>query len=135
MVEAEILSSLQRATTAAVADSDNPNLPVAYVDVAFDKPNDQKWLEVVHIPNNRTDDFLGEEKNYQGLFRLILHWPNTGDGPYEPLQLLGSISQYFHKGMLIDGVQITQPGDYTGALREGDEVLYPLSLRYLSYRA
>lgn len=135
MFEADILGSLQGGVIAAVQACSDPDLPVAYVDVAFTKPDDQKWLEVIHIPNNRTGDFFGQEKNYMGLLRLLLHWPNDGAGPYRPLELLASISEYFTNGMLLGAVQITQPGNYSGALREGDEVVYPLELRYVSYRA
>jgi len=134
MHESQILRALQNGVRDAVAESVMPTLPVAYVDVKFDKPNDQKWLEVVHIPNNDNSAFIGQEKNYMGLLRLVLHWPNVGAGSYTRLDLLGSIADYFTKGLMLDGVQIVQAADYTGALREGDEVMYALSIRYVSYR-
>lgn len=132
--EDEILSALQKGVTAAVAQSDNPALPVQYVMVPFATPNDQKWLEIVWIPNNRTGDFLGDEQNHRGIFRLILHWPNQGTGAYEPLRLLGSITRYYAKGRLLSGVQIYATPQVTGLIEQGDEILFPVSIYYQSYR-
>lgn len=138
-----IIAALQQGVTAAVAASINPALPVKYIDtdivnaagVVVGKPDDGKWLELVWIPNNRNGDFLGDEKNYQGIFRLVLHWPVEQKGTYGPLQLLKSIAGYFSKGRLLSGVQIYETADFTGALNEPSEVLYPASIRYQSYRS
>lgn len=136
MKEAEILTALQQGVTAAVAASISPALPVSYIGVNFTNPEDGKWLEIVWIPNNRMNDFWGDEKNYQGLLRLVLHWPNTGGGAYPPLQLLASISSYFYKGRNLTGVQIYETPDLSGSpIADGDEMLYPASLRYQSFRA
>lgn len=135
MDEAEILAALQQAVTAAVAASDDAALPVSYIDMPFAVPNDQKWLEIVWIPNNRIGDFWGDSKNHQGLLRLILHWPKSGEAAYEPLNLLGSIGVYFHNGRLLSGVQIYERPDYTGTVDGEDDMLYPISIRYQSYRS
>lgn len=135
MDEAAIISALQKGVTAAVTASTMPALPVSYLDVDFNVPSDQKWLELVWIPNNRLGDFWGDQKNYQGILRLVLHWPNKGMGVYPPLELLASIAGYFTKGRMLSGVQITEPPDLTGALADGDEMLYPASLRYSSFRS
>jgi len=134
MNDREILQALQTATTAAVAASIMPALPVAYVDITFKVPIDQKYLECVFIPNNNGGDFWGEEKNYRGIYRLILHWPIDGKGPYAPMDLLASIAAYFEKGKLLQGVQIYEKPDLTGVLREGGESLFPATLRYQSFR-
>ena len=65
--EDDILSALQKGVTAAVAQSDNPSLPVKYLLKSFSIPNNQEWLEIVWIPNNRRGDFLGQEKNHRGI--------------------------------------------------------------------
>jgi hypothetical protein len=135
MHEADIIGVLKRATTAAVLASTVPALPVAYLDLPFNKPNDGKWLEIVWIPNNRTGDFWGDEKNYQGIYRLILHWPKKGDGVYVPLAALGSIADYFSKERVLSGVQIYETPDFTGSVPADGELLYPVSMRYQSYRS
>lgn len=135
MHEAEILRALQEGVTAAVAASTVPTLPVAYVNVEFEKPDDQKWLEIVWLPNNVQGDLWGDDKTYRGILRIILHWPNKGTGAYRPLGLIGSIADYFPKGILLDNnVQIYEKPDLTGLIQDGDETLFPVSLRYQSYR-
>ncbi len=134
--ELEIIASLQQGVTAAVAASGTPSLPVSYLDVGFTEPADGMWLEIVHIPNNRQGDFWGDQKNHRGMLRLILHWPNNGAGIYSPLTVLGSIAGYFTKGRLLpnNGATVYEVPDFTGAVRNGDETLYPLTLMYMSFR-
>ena len=135
-----ILEALQTAVTAAVAASTSPALPVKYLLVgsargaAFTPPSDQKWLELVWLPNNRRGDFLGSDKNHRGILRLVLHWPNDGGGVYEPSELLSSISSYFYNGRLLSGVQIYGTPDPTGIIEQDSEVLLPVSVLYQSYR-
>lgn len=135
MDDGAILSALQKGVTAAVAASTMATLPVSYIGKSFTRPVDGKFLEIVWIPNNRVGDFWGEEKNYQGILRIILHWPNKGTDAYAALAVLKSISSYFAKGRLLSGVQIYEKPDLTGALSDGDEMLYPASIRYQSYRS
>ena len=134
--EIQIISALQQSVTAAVAASMTPALPVAYIDVNFTQPDDGKWIEIVHFPNNRQGDFWGDEKNHRGIMRLVLHWPNNGAGIYSPLSVLGSIAAYFTKGRLLplSGLKVYETPDFTGAVRNGDETLYPVSIWYMSFR-
>ncbi len=133
--EDEILSALQKGVVAAMAQSDDPDLPVKYIMAPWGGiPQDQKWLEIVWIPNNRRGDFLGGEKNHRGILRLILHWPNEPTGAYAPIRLLGSITRYFEKGRLLSGVQIYGTADSGGIIEDGDDRLLPASIYYQSYR-
>jgi hypothetical protein len=134
-----ILQILQTATIAAVEACDVPTLPVKYVartttGGTFEIPNDQKWLEVVWLPNNRSGDYWGDEKNYRGTLRLVLHWPNNDAGAYEPMQLLSQITSPFTKGTLLQDVQIYDNPDSGGVLEMGAENLYPASIRYTCFR-
>lgn len=138
--EVDVIRALQRGVIAAMEQSDAPDLPVRYLTGTdgtadgFDIPDDQRWIELVHIPNNRTGDFLGQEQNYRGILRIILHWPNTPTGVYAPLDLLGSITRYFEKGRTLSGVQVYLHPRYDGAIDDKDDVLYPVSVFYTSYR-
>lgn len=129
-----ILSALQQGVIEAVAQSDAPTFPVKYVGRTFTPPDDQKWLELVWLPNNAGGDFIGDEKNYRGALRLILHWPNDDAGAYEAIATLSSIAAYFTKGLLLQSVQIYETPDLTGTLEQGTEMLYPATLRYQSYQ-
>jgi Bacteriophage related domain of unknown function len=132
--EEAILRALQGGVTAAVAASSTPALPVSYVGVGFTIPNDQKWLELVWLPNNIRGDLWGNEKNHRGILRILLHWPNDGGGAYKPLAVIESVGAYFTNGLLLSNVQIYSKSDLTGVLQDGDDVIYPLSIWYQSYR-
>lgn len=135
MLDHEILMTLQGAVKLAVAASIIPDLPIAFVDITFIPPDDQKYLELVFIPNNSDGDFWGEEQNYEGMFRIILHWPNNNQGPYTAMQSLASIASYFSKGRLLSGVQIVGKPNFMGSLAQGKEMLYPAGLRYQRFAA
>lgn len=132
--EEAILRALQGGVTAAVLASSTPTLPISYVGVSFTVPNDQKWLEVVWLPNNIQGDLDAGAKNHRGILRLLLHWSNDGAGAYRPLAVIESIGAYFTNGLLLSNVQIYSKSDLTGVLQDGDDVIYPLSVRYQSYR-
>lgn len=132
--EPDILSALQIGVTAALAQSDDPNLPVKYLLKNFDTPNDQKWLEIVWLPNNNRNDFRGQEVNHRGIMRLVLHWPNAGGDVYAPTTLLASITRYFENGKVLSGVQIVGKPVPTGIVEDGDDTLFPVSIYYQSYR-
>lgn len=132
--DGEILRILQETTTLAVAASITASMPIAYVDRVFDVPDDQKYLELVFIPNNGQSDFLGSEKNYRGMFRLILHWPINDEGAYPPHDVIASIGSYFSKDLFLGGVKITDPPNFMGRIAEKGELLYPVSLRYSCFR-
>lgn len=135
MSDSVILRTLQAAVRDyAVPQSIAPNLPVKFVDIDFVVPSSQKYLELVHIPNNRGGDFWGTEKNYRGLFRMVLHWPKNGAGPYIPMETIESIAGYFKVNRMIDGVQIYELPDFTGSLDMDHELLYPMGFRYQSFR-
>jgi len=138
--EINVVRSLQRGVVAAIQQSDLPALPVRYLtgvdgtEDGFDIPQDQKWLEIVWIPNKRIGDYFGDEQNYRGILRLILHWPNAPTGVYTPLDLLASITRYFMKGMILSGTQVYANPQFTGSVDDKDDVMFPVSIYYTSYR-
>lgn len=141
MIEKEILQALQERVTAAVAGVPSIDLPanaVKYLGRTFTIPNNHKWLEIVHIPNNIDDEFWGTEKTYRGIFRLILHWPLNDEGFYPPLTLLASIVAYFEKGTLLQNgssiVRITDKPNLTGMLEEPPQALFPVSIQYTCFK-
>jgi hypothetical protein len=131
MIESAIVRSLQKAIMAAVAASIVPSLPVKYIGRSFASPNDNKWLELVFIPNNGPDMFW-QGQQYSGMFRMILHWPNDDLGAYSPLDTIASIAGYFYKGMSLPSVTISSNPTLTSVLEQGSENLWPASLRYFS---
>ncbi len=133
MIEREMFETLQKATLVAVSESSIPDLPIAFAGVPFDVPDNQRYLEVVIIPNESIE-YWGEEKIYRGLFRLILHWEKRGTGAYPPLEVLGSITRYFTKDRPLQNLRIYETATFAGVLDGGADALYPANMRYQSIR-
>ncbi|AHJ10710.1 hypothetical protein P106B_27 [Rhizobium phage vB_RglS_P106B] len=138
MVEREILEALQKGVTAAVAASILPTLPVRYKGRIFGIPNDGKYLEIVHIPNNINGEFWNTGKTYRGLFRLILHWPVDDAGAYAPLDVIASIASHFSIGAVFQKnsvqVKVYQEPDLTGVIESAPDQLFPVTIRYESFQ-
>lgn len=133
MIDDEILEILQDAAGDAVATSIFTNLPIKYIGRTWVVPDDQKWLELVFIPNNENAAW-GDETNYRGMFRLILHWPNNDAGALTPLGVLRSIADYFSKDRWLQKVKISDTPKLTGVLEEGSEMMFPASIRYQCFQ-
>lgn len=74
MIENDISQALYRIVDAAVALASDPALPVQFPMRNFDPPKDGRYVEVVQIRNNADGMFLGNERMYQGILRLLVHW-------------------------------------------------------------
>ena len=129
-----IEKALQKAVIAAVGASDIPAFPIKALGRTFNIPDDQKWLELIIIPNDRSNETWGETTTYQGLLRLILHWPVDDSGVYDPINFLKSVLRFFKKDRTFnaDGmiVKILDVPSLMSILEEGKENLYPASVRY-----
>ncbi len=126
-----ILSSLQKATTAAVAASGTPSLPIKYIGRTFKPPSDQKYIECVFIPNNIINAYWGSSRLYRGAYRLLMHWPINGAGAYPPIDALTSIAVYFSKDRaLLHGVRIINGPDMGGIIENGPEIIWPATMEY-----
>lgn len=127
-----VIEALQKAVIAAVAASSLPTLPIKALMRNFEIPSDQKYLEVVYIPNNINGEFWNDEKTYQGIMRLILHWPINDDGAYEPLDVITSIASYFTKNRALQNgsvtVKIYQNPDLTGVIEGEKDNIFPVSI-------
>lgn len=134
MFDFDLLNQFQNKVKLAVAASSTPSLPIKFVGITFKPPTNQKYLEIVHLPNNPPSDFWGNERNYMGSFRLVLHWPNNSEGAYTPGAALTSIGNYFTKNTTFDNLKIYDNPSYTGVIENGSEMLYPCTIRYTCFR-
>lgn len=133
-IDKNILQALQQKVIAAVAASTLPTLPIKFVDVSFKTPENQKWLEIVHIPNNPADSTWGNEEIHRGIMRLVLHWPNNGAGAYKPLELIASILSSFNKEEKIGGLlQILNKPKSMSTVQNGSENWYPATVEYIVF--
>lgn len=142
MKDRYILEALQKAVIAAVADSSTPSLYVKMAGRVAEPQSADRWLEVIHIPNN-FDGTWGEEKTYQGLLRLMLHTAVDDKGAYGPMDIITSIGNYFTKGRKLPNkdpnpdveVTVTTNPEFMGIMEEAPDVLYPISIEYRVYDA
>ena len=130
-MDSNILSALQTATTAAVAVSSIPTLPIKYVGLTFVPPNNQRYLECVFLPSNILNGYWGQSRVYRGAYRLLLHWGIDGGGPYVPLDHLQSIANYFSKSrVLASGVRILNEANIGGPVEVESDVIWPATVDY-----
>lgn len=132
--EEQIITALQRAAMAA---AEAEQTPIKILGRTFNVP-DGPWLEIVHIPNNVTGEFWADGKTYRGLFRLMLHYPLNDAGIYAPTRLISAIAAHFHKGAVFTAggvsVKIYDEPDLTGMIEAPPEMLFPVSIRYMSFQ-
>lgn len=134
MNEDDVLKALQASVIAAVAGTTFPTLPIMFINVTFNKPDNGKWLELVHLPNNGTDQTWGDEKNYRGIFRFILHWPNDGSGTTVPMKIIDSMCAYYKKSNRIDGtLNLLNQARVTNVYNEDIGLSLVASLEYDSF--
>ncbi len=137
MIEKEILEAFQSALIVVVANSTVPLMQIMMVGRTLETIPDN-YLEVVHIPNNRTGEYYGNERTYQGIFRVLYHSPKDDKGPYAPMQYLGEIADGFPKEkVMINGAANLKIYDVPVAesvIPSGSELLFPLTLRYRCFR-
>lgn len=136
MIESELVKILQRSVTSAVGDS----IPVKYIGVNFKKPSNDKYWEIVYIPNNIKNELWGRGKTYRGIMRLILHWPQNNKGVYTPMEEVERVAAYYEKGkkmVSLDGttkITITDNPDLGGIYESESSLLLPLTIPYLCFR-
>lgn len=141
MLDRYVLEALQKAAIAAVAASTFPTLRVQPLGKTFDPgegADPGKYLELVFIPNNGVGEVWGDGKTYRGIFRMVLHWPNSDEGAYPPIDVLASIASYFNKDARFTAgsvtVRPTTEPDLASPVPTGHETLYPVSIRYLYFQ-
>lgn len=101
----------------------------------FVPPTNQKYIELVMIPENGADTW-GNEKQFAGIIRIILHWKNDDAGIIPPSLVCEAIIAALPKDttftygaarLVISTVPVQmQP------LEDGHESLYPVTFRYVS---
>lgn len=130
--ERDVLEALQKTFTVAVATAGS--YPVKYINATFNRPNDNKWWELIHLPNNPADSTWGNSKVYRGMFRMLLHWPNDGGGSYDAMDKAEAIIAYYNKNnKLGKGLQILNQPRLFNVLEADTELVLPVQLEYTSF--
>ena len=78
-------------------------LPIAWPGVPFDKPTDNRYLEVIHFPNDPIDyDWRDYATVQRGILQLNVHWTRN-IGVIEANDMARSIAAMFAKNTIIGG--------------------------------
>lgn len=134
MTDEDVIKALQESIIQVVASSTKPQFPIKFINVTFNKPDDDKWLELIHIPNNPSDTCWGDEKVYRGIFRFILHWPNNGGGSYDAYRYAEELAKKYVKGQRIGGLlQLQNSARIITVDDQSGELLIPVSLQYSAF--
>jgi hypothetical protein len=134
MSELTIIKLLQKAVTPLTT------LPVKYLNTNFKPPENGKWWEVLFIPTDVPDTTLGNEQMFQGIFRLLLHWPQDNKGVYKALEEVDVMREGFKKGSRFDDVatnttvSVRENPDVSSIVEESPNLLIPLTIKYHCYK-
>lgn len=136
--DSEIPIVLQEAVKSAVETIQPVQLerfPIAYLRTNFEPPKTRKYWEIIHIVNNPPDQYHDDGPQiYRGIFRVILHWPKSGDGDKEPTEWIGMLAQELRKENQLFGdsiaVTITTKPKLDTPLVNDDDLIYPLTMTY-----
>jgi len=137
MKERYVLEALQK----AVIDTAPVGLSVKYVGRVLNVGSDDKYLEVVYLPNNIENQYWGSSKVYRGSMRLILHWPIDDTGVYPALNMAKQVADNFPKGSLFedDGsnvqVKISEEPNISTVLEQPPELIVSITVRYSYFDA
>lgn len=110
-------------------------LPLSYPNKAFDVPTNGRYLEIVRLPNDPI--IAGWDRSVdQGIFNLGVHW-NNDDGETDVLTICDQIANFFSMGkvMFFTGgkIIISHPPAVRTPMIDGQEAIYPVSIRYQSF--
>lgn len=128
-----ILKSFQKLLISAGA---SVGIPVKVRGVTFDIPNDQKYVEIVLIPNNDGGEYWGDDEIFKGIVRLITHWPNDNAGAYSGMDTAAAVAGFFTKGLILrrEGltIRVTKIPIFKGEIVNENDTQYPYSFTYLA---
>lgn len=146
-IDTAILQALQVAARAAYSASAIGALTgwteatrIKPVGITLTPPADGRYLEFVHIANNQGGDQWDDSQDYQGNFRIILHWDITDNaGPYSPGTLMDELAGKFSKNVPLQveaGVMLrfTKNPSASGVIENGTELLFPVTLSYRCFK-
>lgn len=113
-------------------------LPVAWPNVSFSPPADNKYLRIQHIPNvtERQEITSDGPHRYLGILQISVFWPQ-GAGETEPREIAGQIIAHFPADLILveDDVEvrISKRPEATGLLQEESVSQIAVSVEFESY--
>ena len=81
-------------------DTGSPALPIAYPEIAFTPPGDNKYLKVDFFANAPAWEGMSSGSLAQGLLQITVVWPH-GVGIIAPAQIAQNVIDTFTKGLTL----------------------------------
>lgn len=129
-IEIDVLRGIIGAAVSAIGSS----FPIQAPGRVFTKPNDGKYIELILIEDDNSNETWGNEELFSGDIRLILHWPLDDTGIYSPATEIVTLKGFFPKGRRIvygDANLLISDVPRTINAVEGDtDMLYSLVVPY-----
>lgn len=112
-----------------------PSLPIQFPNLTFPQPDNGRWLEIVHLPNDVLDTLWDTENPgvHRGLLRILVHY-SSDIGTVVVANIIDRICAHFAKGTTLesDGVRVrvtSQPSNASW-VRTKDETFMPVTVSY-----
>lgn len=109
-------------------------LPIAWPNVPFTAPDDQRYLRAYVLPGQPEGiDLSGRHIRRGGVLQLSVCWP-VGAGVTAPRDVAGAIAERFAPGTIIERgglrIRISRPPRIAGELIEDVVMQTPISIEY-----
>ncbi|CAL8972879.1 hypothetical protein RHODGE_RHODGE_01030 [Rhodoplanes serenus] len=109
-------------------------LPIAWPNVPFTPPDDQRYLRVYVLPGQPEGiDLSGRHIRRGGMLQVSVCWP-AGAGITAPREVAGAIADRFALGTIIERgglrIRISRPPRIAGELIEDVVVQVPITAHY-----
>jgi len=131
-VEGSILQALFARVSSLVL---SPALPVAWPNVTFVPPANQKFLRVQFVPNINNRVLIDSDGPHQrlGLLQISVQWPK-GLGEAQPRELAGKVAEHFPTDLRLtaDGLQVrvTKAADVADLIVEDARIQIPVMVAW-----
>ena len=113
-----------------------PDLPVAWPNVRFTQPGDDKFLRARLLPNDTEGFSLGSTRVFMGFLQVDVNWP-LAVGIIEPKDMASQIQDRFAKGTRVEyqGVQveINDPPFQGQELIDAERLIIVVSVPYRAH--
>lgn len=103
-------------------------LPIAFPGVVFDKPTDNRYVEVIHLPNDPINyDWRDHATVDRGLLQINVHWTRN-IGIVAANDVARNIASQFSKDSIIDQLTI----DKSPSIGQWVDDFIPVRISYRS---
>jgi hypothetical protein len=135
-IEVDIFNGLMRAVNERLGNGLTDTVEISYPNIEYEPIYLGKWIEVLYFPNDTISKTWGNEKFFQGILRLNLHWP-ADDGAENPMITAAEVLSFFPKGSdIFEGeavIRIYDHGSISTFFQTGQSAVYSITIMFRVY--